>query len=184
MALISEGEKLMMKCPNCGGDRYLNDGGCRNCGSDLSGLEIVEENSLNQNVKPTQAKLSRLCFAGFVLSVSSFIFAVAGYMALPVFSNEIASLVFQIASILSFLSGFIISIIGVRSARKKGERGRAFGVVGIIYACARTVHIILILHFVLTMISGGFIGSGPNPNNTPEYSWTTQTYVEDTTFYP
>ena len=78
----------MMKCPNCGGDRYLNDGGCRNCGSDLSGLEIVEENSLNQNVKPTQAKLSRLCFAGFVLSVSSFIFAVAGYMALPVFDIE------------------------------------------------------------------------------------------------
>ena len=42
----------MMKCPNCGGDRYLNDGNCRNCGSVLPGLEIAQEDYLNPNVKP------------------------------------------------------------------------------------------------------------------------------------
>ena len=187
----------MMKCPNCGGDRYLNDGNCRNCGSVLPGLEIAQEDYLNPNVKPARARLNRLCLIGFILSVSSVFSAFVCWTAYSVFPDEnVASVIFVVnlvAGVLSFLIGLIISIIGVRSAGRKGERGRAFGVAGIISACtgaaASIIQIIASFALVLALIyalgkTGSYIGSGPNLNSTPEYSWTTQTYTEETTINP
>ena len=107
----------MMKCPNCGGDRYLNDGNCRNCGSVLPGLEIAQEDYLNPNVKPARARLNRLCLIGFILSVSSVFSAFVCWTAYSVFPDEnVASVIFVVnlvAGVLSFLIGLIISIIGV-----------------------------------------------------------------------
>jgi hypothetical protein len=189
------GKKLMMKCPHCGGNRYPNDGSCRICGCTLPGLEIVDEDYINQNVKATQPKFNKLCLAGFIVSLSSIFFSFAGWTITSVFSGEKAATITfafcAINGILCFLSGLIISIIGVRSAGRKGERGRAFGIAGIISACAGAaaniiyvvVSFALIVAYLLALVSMGFRGSAPPPDDYPVFTETTETSGYET-FYP
>ncbi len=90
-------------------------------------------------------ELSKLCLTGFLLSILSPVLLI---VINEVFSEaSILYVILFIALLLCPLAGFILSIIGLVTAKKKGKTGKGFGVAGIVIPSIYAV--ILLLIFLL-----------------------------------
>lgn len=89
--------------------------------------------------------LSKLCLAGFILSISP-------VLLLPL------CLMFGYTVLFAFLVlpliGFIVSIIGLVSAKKKGKTGGVFGIWGIVFPSVGAV-LLAVLFLILYMSGSG-----------------------------
>ena len=88
-------------------------------------------------------EFSKLCLAGFIISI------------LPVLLLPLC-LMFGSAVLYTFLvfplAGFIVSIIGLVSAKKKGRTGKVFGILGIVFPTVGAVF--LAVAFLILYVSG------------------------------
>ena len=131
----------MSTCPKCGAPRNSNARVCGNCG----------------NPYPAEKEgFSVASVIGFVLSFLPFailvaIFAVAVIKTSSANADDETPIgwIATIIQIVCCISGFVVSIIGVKNARKKNQSGSGFGVAGIVLASVTA-------GFML--ISGLFVG--------------------------
>ena len=93
-----------MYCYKCGREIEENVSNCPFCGA-KQGMHHEEE------VHKQAEKFNVLCIVGFALSISSVVLSF---------------------SFLTSLAGLIVSIVGVIDCNKKHERGRVFGIIGIV----------------------------------------------------
>lgn len=80
-------------------------------------------------------KLSKLCIAGLILSILSAVLFWGGNILSYIVDRDVTSLVTYVFIIPSFVLpvlGLILSIAGVNGAKRKGKKGAAAGVTGIV----------------------------------------------------
>lgn len=82
---------------------------------------------------PEQKKeLSKLCLAGFILAILTPVFLILLNTRLPKLLGNFSYWILMAAVILCPLVGFILSIVGVATAKKGGKKGKGFGIAGIV----------------------------------------------------
>ena len=98
-------------------------------------------------------KISGLCLTGFILSIMSPVLLIC--MNSWSFLTEIEAVYWVLlgVAILSPLAGLILSITGLATARKKGRKGKGFGIAGIILTGTYAV-IVLIIGLVVGLFLG------------------------------
>lgn len=80
-------------------------------------------------------KISKLCVVGLILSILSAVLFWGGNILSYIVDRDVTSLVTYVFIIPSFVlpvPGLILSIAGLNSAKRKGKRGSAAGVTGIV----------------------------------------------------
>ena len=98
-------------------------------------------------------KISGLCLTGFILSIMSPVLLIC--LNSWGFLSEIEAVYWVLlgVAILSPLAGLILSITGLATARKKGRKGKGFGIAGIILTGTYAV-IVLIIGLVVGLFLG------------------------------
>ena len=92
-------------------------------------------------------RLSELCLTGFILSILSPFLPLLLIVAAASSSSSVPFTLMVTAIVLVPLTGFALSIAGVATARKRGKKGKGFGIAGIILPCVYAV--------VAAIIAGG-----------------------------
>ena len=98
-------------------------------------------------------KLSKLCLAGFIISILSPVLLVLDYL-----SEDINPTIFWTALpviLLLQLAGFVLSIIGLVTACKKRRKGKGFGIAGIALPYVLTTTVVIIVVFFGGLILWG-----------------------------
>ena len=93
-------------------------------------------------------KISKLCVAGLILSILSAVLFWGGNILSYIVDRDVTSLVTYVFIIPSFVLpvlGLILSIAGLNSAKRKGKRGSAAGVTGIVLS-ALEIFLLSFLH--------------------------------------
>ena len=147
----------MVKCPICGSlqeDRSLF---CDACGASLK--------QPSASVHGPKTKTSRLCPAGLICSLLSVFGAVMMIFSWTVIWNDYESkadslswlmITGYVITLLGFIAGLVISIIGTARAKKLKLKGRGFGVAGIIISAVigvATVAVTLLLVLAIALLA-------------------------------
>jgi len=125
-----------MFCRNCGQEINENAVICPHCGVATDKMADVTGN----NPHGTEAKKTNVCaIIGFVLSLVSGVFSY-----IPFFGSYV--------SWAAFIAAFILSIMGIFNANKKGQNLKGLAIAGLVICCVDLVMNIIALIFVLWVI--------------------------------
>ena len=99
--------------------------------------------------------ISKLCLIGFILSILSPVLLIFINSSSFLWDVEIIYWAMFVIAILSPLVGLILSIAGLVSSKKKGQKGKGFGIAGI---ALTSVYVLMVLIFglIVGLIIGAF----------------------------
>ena len=105
-------------------------------------------------------KLSKLCLAGFILTIlTPLLIILVNWSDLDFLTNSVFYVILAIILLLPIL-GLILSIIGLVNVRRKGLKGKGFGITGIVLSGIYTFIAIIIAVF------GGLFMWASSPHKT------------------
>ena len=147
---------LMNKCPKCGTPQVGQLPFCEGCGNAFP---------------PPKDKSSKAALAGFIISLVSAASMIAAGVAYKYYSDLVSSEndislyisgVFICITLVGFLSGLIVSIIGIKKSKKPHMKGLGFSITGIIISsltgliCIAFGLLILIAIGLASALANGF----------------------------
>ena len=159
----------MVKCPNCGSMQEDQSLVCNACGTSLKQppVPLADSNLQQPSVlsQEPKTKASRLCPAGLICSLLSVLGAVLMVFSWNVIWTDyeakadtyfVLMITGYVITLLGFIAGLVISIIGTARAKKFMLKGRGFGVAGIILSAfmgAASIAVTVLLIMVIALLA-------------------------------
>ena len=120
---------------------------CKNCGSEINDNAVVcpkcgvATENLNRAQEPEVKKTNVCAILGFVFAILYWVFAY-----IPVVGGYISWIL--------FIAGFVLSIVGIQNAKKKGQNLKGLAIAGLVICCVELVFVVMAIIGLITLALG------------------------------